>query len=205
MTARRNLAIVAVVACAVVAASCGDAEAPGSGSASRSSARKACSPVPAERAADVGQAASGQAPAELELSGSPATLEVLGSTRKVSIAGHFGHERQFRAPQGVVFIAVTYELENRGSTTLEPSRAVNRVALIRDETGRTWHVADAPRTCGPISASLAKAQGISNPENEASPEEVVTTAAVFSVPSRADGLEFLIPDQGLALRLSPAA
>jgi hypothetical protein len=204
MSLRRALTLIGALAFALMNVSCGAGDEPSSTAEPEAQRQEACAPVPGDRPDRIDEATSQGVSTELELSKSSVGFTVLRSTRRLSVAGHFGQADQFRAPKDVVFIAVTYGIENRGPAALEPSRAVNRVALIQDERGRTWHTADAPRACGPISASLAKVQGISNPENDVAPEETATTAAVFSVPSRADGLRFLIPGQNFAVRLGPA-
>jgi hypothetical protein len=207
MTPRRSLTVIGVLTLALMTPSCGDNGDPRSTAESDSERhpQEACAPMPADPADQAGEAISEGASTELELPESSASIEILRSARRLSIAGHFDQDHPFQAPENVVFVAVTYRMENHGPMVLEPSRAVNRAALVRDETGRTWEIADTPQTCGPISASLTKVHGISNPENEVASGDAVTTAVVFSVPSQADGLEFLLPDHNLAVRLRPAA
>lgn len=207
MTPRRSLTVIGVLTLALMTASCGDKDDSRSTAESDSKrhSQEACAPIPADPADQVGGAISEGASTELELQESSVSIKILPSARRVSIAGHFGQDHPFQAPENVVFVVITYRMENHGPVALEPSRAVNRAAVVRDETGRTWEIADTPQTCGPISASLTKVHGISNPENEVAAGDVVTTAVVFSVPSRADGLEFLLPDHNFAVHLRPVA
>ncbi len=132
------------------------------------------------------------------------TLTVMRTVAVGSIAGAGAAAgKTFSTRHG--FVAVEYELANRGPAPVTPQRAVNRVAGLAGDFGGTVQPAGAfdPR-CKLAPSSFAAIQRLADPAASVPPGRHVETVAVYPLPSPTPVTRYILAWNSVGLRISVA-